>query len=113
MWSLLNLSLTKLSPKFKHRVYASRGINCLCCNWYAKIGVSDFPRGPTVKRVAEYRRAAARLILQADNIMAAMQILPLKSWSATFKNRPRRDLIFEVKLPLESTSLVALRRPIR
>ena len=35
----------------------SRGIRALCWSWYTRMGVSDLPVGPTVRRVAAYRTA--------------------------------------------------------
>lgn len=46
-------SLTYDKAKSSAYVLAKRGISARCWSWYFRIGVSDLPSGPTLKRVAE------------------------------------------------------------
>ena len=68
------------------------------------MGMSDFPLGPTVRRVAAYLSAIVRHALAAPIDIAAIHILPDSSWSATVKNLLRLPSIVVVKAPSFDTS---------
>ena len=102
----------------------------LCWSWYARIGVSDFPDGPTVNLVAAYLNAIDKATLapicQRKKVVTshvqknamplttqplAMQILPLNSWSAMAKNRARPPcLMVDTNLPSSVMSLYLFKR---
>lgn len=59
--------------------------------------------GPTANLLAAYLNAMTRASLEPLCIMLAMQMRPLSSWSATFRNLSRGLEILEWKVPSRST----------
>ena len=66
-------------PMFMAIVLAKRGTRARCCNWYIKIGVSDFPEGPTVSLVLAYLIAMDMQAFAPPIDMEAIQIRPEKT----------------------------------
>ena len=69
--------------------------------------------GPTANLLAAYLKAMTKASLEPLCIILAMQMRPLSSWSATFRNLSRGLAILDLKLPSRSTVELALRRPWR
>lgn len=68
------------------------------------IGVSDLPLLPTANLVDPYRIAVARQYFVPEIIIEAMQILPERSLSATFKNLYLLSVMVDVNYPSEDIS---------
>ena len=69
--------------------------------------------GPTASLLAAYLKAMTKASLEPLCIMLAMQMRPLSSWSATFRNLSRGLAILDLKLPSRSTVELAFSRPLR
>ena len=69
--------------------------------------------GPTANLLAAYLKAMTKASLEPLCIMLAMQMRPLSSWSATFRNLSRGLEILEWKVPSRSTVELAFSKPWR
>ena len=69
--------------------------------------------GPTANLLAAYLKAMTKASLEPLCIMLAMQMRPLSSWSATFRNLSRGLEILEWKVPSRSTVELAFSKPLR